>query len=117
MLSQLVNQHGGVTLLMQKTNYLLNSTSNINIDKMRSKNLFNFNNNDWTLKFKINITRRYSFSNNIMGCRMKILKNDTKNIKSRDVIQYDLDVLTFKYNKIIISMLYHIMCSVLSKNK
>ena len=61
--------------------------------KGADKNLRNFNNIDWTLKLKIDITRKYIISSSISN---ENNKNDIKILKSEDVIQNDLDLLTYK---------------------
>ena len=54
------------------------------------KNLINFNSIDWTLKLKIDITRKYNISD-------KSNENNIKNLKSNDdIIKNDLDLLTYK---------------------
>ena len=54
------------------------------------KLLINFNNIDWTLKLKIDITRKYIISD-------KSNENNIKKLKSNDdVIKNDLDLLTYK---------------------
>ena len=78
-----------------------NIIKNKTIDKIEliiraeDKTLINFNNIDWTLKLKIDITRKYNISD-------KSNENNIKNLKSNDVIQNDdiikndLDLLTYK---------------------
>ena len=78
-----------------------NIIKNKTIDKIEiiiraeDKTLINFNNIDWTLKLKIDITRKYNISD-------KSNENNIKNLKSNDVIQNDdiikndVDLLTYK---------------------
>ena len=78
-----------------------NIIKNKTIDKIEiiiraeDKTLINFNNIDWTLKLKIDITRKYNISD-------KSSENNIKNLKSNDgipnddIIKNDLDLLTYK---------------------
>ena len=73
-----------------------NIIKNKTIDKIEiiiraeDKTLINFNNIDWTLKLKIDITRKYIISD-------KSNENNIKKLKSNDdVIKNDLDLLTYK---------------------
>jgi len=73
-----------------------NIIKNKTIDKIEiiiraeDKTLINFNNIDWTLKLKIDITRKYNISD-------KSNENNIKNLKSNDdIIKNDLDLLTYK---------------------
>ena len=78
-----------------------NIIKNKTIDKIEiiiraeDKTLINFNNIDWTLKLKIDITRKYIISG-------KSNENNIKNLKSKDgipndnIIKNDLDLLTYK---------------------
>ena len=59
------------------------------IIRAEDKTLINFNNIDWTLKLKIDITRKYNISD-------KSNENNIKKLKSNDVIKNDLDLLTYK---------------------
>ena len=60
------------------------------IIRAEDKTLINFNNIDWTLKLKIDITRKYNISD-------KSNENNIKNLKSNDdIIKNDLDLLTYK---------------------
>jgi len=62
------------------------------IIKGEDENLINFNNIDWTIKLKLDITRKYNISDNIPNEN----KKDIKNLKSEDIIKNDLDLLTYK---------------------
>ena len=57
------------------------------IIKWEDENLVNFNNIDWTIKLKIDITRKYILSDNIPN------ENNKKDIKNEDVKKNDLDLL------------------------
>ena len=61
--------------------------------KGEDENFINFNNIDWTMKLKIDITRKYIISDNIPN---ENNKKDIKNLKSDDIIQNDIDLLTYK---------------------
>ena len=52
-------------------------------------NCINFNNIDWTMKLKIDITRKYNIYDNIPN---ENNKKDIKNLKSDDIIQNDIDL-------------------------
>ena len=60
--------------------------------KGEDENLINFNNIDWTLKLKIDITRKYIISSSL---NTEKNKKDIKISKSEDIIQDDLDLLTY----------------------
>ena len=60
--------------------------------KGEDENLINFNNIDWTLKLKIDITRKYIISSSVNN---ENNKKDIKISKSEDIIQDDLDLLTY----------------------
>ena len=60
--------------------------------KGEDENFINFNNIDWTMKLKIDITRKYNIYDNIPNEN----KKDIKNLKSDDIIQNDIDLLTYK---------------------
>ena len=60
--------------------------------KGEDENFINFNNIDWTMKLKIDITRQYIISDNIPN---ENNKKDIKNLKSDDIIQNDIDLLTY----------------------
>ena len=63
------------------------------IIRAEDKSLINFNNIDWVLKLKIDITRKYIIFDNIPN---ENNKKDLKNLKSDDIIQNDIDLLTYK---------------------
>ena len=61
--------------------------------KGEDENFINFSNIDWTMKLKIDITRKYIISDNIPN---ENNKKDIKILKSDDIIQNDIDLLTYK---------------------
>ena len=61
--------------------------------KGEDENFINFNNIDWTIKIKIYIKRKYNIYDNIPN---ENNKKDIKNLKSDDIIQNDIDLLTYK---------------------
>ena len=77
----------------------MNIIENKTLDKIdilikgEDKNFINFNNIDWTMKLKIDITRKYNIYDNIPNEKNK---KDIKNLKSDDIIQNDIDLLTYK---------------------
>ena len=78
-----------------------NIIKNKTIDKIEiiiraeDKTLINFNNIDWTLKLKIDITRKYNISDKSNENNIKNLKS-TDGIPNDDIIKNDLHLLTYK---------------------
>ena len=78
------------------TKYILQNTTLDSIDiqiKGEDENFINFNNIDWCLKLKLDITRKKSIE--ITNLNLNDLNSNTKDISNNEIIKNDLDLLNY----------------------